>query len=389
MTAPVLSDVVAALDALYPPAWADAGDPVGLAVGDPDQPVERVLFAVDPVQAVVDEAQAYGAGLVVTHHPLLFRGVHTVAATTPKGRVVHALVRQGIGLYTAHTNADHAPNGVSRAIADALGLVDVRPLVPAAADPLDKLVTFVPASAADQVLEALAAAGAGGIGDYDRCAFTSLGQGTFRPGPAAHPTIGTPGHIEVVAEQRLEMVLPRARRAGVVEALRQAHPYEEPAFDVFELAGWPADRGIGCVGRLAEPESLSRFAQRVVDVLPPTASGARVSGDLDAPVRTVALVGGAGDAFLADALDAGADVYLTSDLRHHPASEFREQPSAPALVDVPHWAAEWCWLAVAEAALRGALAPAGRSIETRVSRVPTDPWNHHVSARRSDRGGPP
>jgi dinuclear metal center YbgI/SA1388 family protein len=375
-----LGAVVAALDEMYPQRWADVGDPVGLVTGDPASPVRSVLFAVDPVQAVVDEAVATAVDLLVTHHPLLYRPVSSVAASSPKGRAVHDLIRHDVGLYVAHTNADSPPGGVSASLAAALGLVDVRPLRPHPGDPLDKVVTFVPRAQANHVVDALAAAGAGSIGDYDRCAFLADGTGTFRPGDGAHPAIGTVGQVEEVAETRVEMVLTRSRRDAVVAALRQAHPYEEPAFDVLELASWASHRGAGRIGSLSPPTTLRDFADSVVAALPPTAVGARVSGDPDRPISTVAVAGGAGDFLLDDARASGADVYVTSDLRHHPASEFREHADAPALVDVPHWAAEWTWLPIACAALARHLGDASATLA--VSSLCTDPWS--FTARRTE-----
>jgi dinuclear metal center YbgI/SA1388 family protein len=364
------------MERLYPVTWADDHDAVGLVTGHPEDPVARVLLAVDPVQAVVDQAVALGMDLIVVHHPLLLRPVSSVRADRPKGRVVHDLIRNGIGLYVAHTNADSPANGVSDSLARALGLESVRPLLAAEIDPLDKIVTFVPVDLVDMVTDALANAGAGALGDYDRSAFRVDGLGTFRPGPDATPTIGQPGHIEVVREARLEMVLPRRNRGLVVAALRSAHPYEEPAFDVFELAGWESDRGSGRLGRLAEPMSLADFTEHVVAALPPTAVGARAAGDPDASVQSVAVAGGAGDFLLDDARRSEVDVYVTSDLRHHPASEFREHLGAPALVEVPHWAAEWTWLPVLRDCLRRDLTDRGWSVDLEVSRICTDPWNY-------------
>jgi putative NIF3 family GTP cyclohydrolase 1 type 2 len=162
---PTLAELVAVLEELYPPHLAAAWDAVGLVCGDPNARVGRVLFAIDPVEAVVDEAIADGAALVVTHHPLFLRGTSSVAATFGKGRVVHRLIRAGIGLHVAHTNADHASPGVSDALAAALGVRDVRPLDPLPAQPLDKIVTFVPEPDAEKLLDALAAAGSGELGD--------------------------------------------------------------------------------------------------------------------------------------------------------------------------------------------------------------------------------
>ena len=375
-----LSGVVTGIEAVYAPRWADEGDAVGLVVGEPDASVERVLFAIDPVSVVVQEAIDYGADLLIVHHPLLYRPVRSVAADSPKGRVITDLIRHGIALYAAHTNADSPPRGVSQSLAGALGLTRLRPIVVHASDELDKIVTFVPRADAQRVLEALASAGAGAIGDYDRCAYLGEGQGTFRPGAEARPAVGRVGQIEVVDETRLEMVLPRFRRSDVLQALRSSHPYEEPAFDVLELANCDVDRGSGRIGELEEPVTLRSFASRVADTLPVTAGGARVSGDLDQPVRRVAVLAGAGDFLLDEVRRSGADVYVTSDLRHHPASELREYDGAPALIDVPHWAAEWTWLPVAQQTLSDGWRARGWTITSEVSRLCTDPWNYRAGS---------
>lgn len=378
---PTLAEVVRLLDRLYDPTWADDWDAVGTVTGHPEQPVSKIMFAVDPVHAVVAEAVEWGAELLVVHHPLLLRPVHSVAASSPKGRAVHDLISSGIALHVCHTNADSPAGGVSEALALTLRLQGSRPLVPAGQSPLDKIVTFVPHDYARQVIDALSGAGAGAIGDYDRCAFTSTGLGTFRPSPGADPTIGVVGEIAQVDETRLEMVLPRELRVPVIAALRAAHPYEEPAFDLFEMAQLPADRGSGRIGRLAIEQTLRDFAGHVANALPVTAQGVRVAGDEDRMIRTVAVAGGAGDILLTEVRAAHPDVYVTSDLRHHPASEFREHPHAPALIDVAHWAAEWTWLPVVERALTQALSQQDVTVETHVSRIPTDPWTFRVNHR--------
>jgi dinuclear metal center YbgI/SA1388 family protein len=372
-----LADVVGVLDRLYDPRWAADWDAVGLVTGDPDQPVRRVLLAVDPVQAVIDEAVTWGADLLVTHHPLLLRPVHSVAITDPKGSAVTTLVRAGVALHVAHTNADVADPGVSDALATALGLTDLSPLQPAAIDRLDKLVTFVPEADAERVVDALAAAGAGRLGDYERCAFTSAGTGTFTPLAGADPAIGRVGEREQVAETRIEMVLARHRRTAVVAALRAAHPYEEPAFDLVELVALAGARGLGRVGTWAAGGTLADFAGRVAAALPATAAGVRVGGDPDRPVRTVAVCGGAGDDLFADVRAAGVDAYVTADLRHHPASEALAH-GGPGLVDVSHWASEWPWLADCARLLRDGLGARADTVDVRVSTLVTDPW---MSAR--------
>ncbi|MFI5731161.1 Nif3-like dinuclear metal center hexameric protein [Kribbella sp. NPDC051587] len=370
---PRLADVIAVLDRLYDPSWAESWDAVGLVTGDPDQPVRRVLFAVDPMREVVDEAIAGEFDLLVTHHPLLLKGVNSVAATTPKGRVIHDLIRSNTALHVCHTNADNANPGVSDALAAALGLQDTRPLNPMPADPLDKIVVFVPVADTQGVLEAMAVAGAGELGDYDRAAWSSAGEGTFRPLEGANPAIGRVGDIEVVAENRLEMILPRHKRRAVVAAMKAAHPYEEPAYDVYELATLPSERGGGRVGVLAEPLPLKQFAQLVADNLPKTQHGVRVAGDPDRLITSLAVVGGAGDSEFAKVRAAGVDAYVTADLRHHPATEAQAYGD-PALVDVAHWASEWPWLRDADRLLRENLAAQGSTVDTHISTLVTDAW---------------
>lgn len=366
-----LREVVAELDDLYDPRWADDWDAVGTVVGDPEAEVSKILFAVDPVQAVVAEAVAWGAQLVVTHHPLYLKGVTSVAATTPKGKVVHTLIANGIALHTCHTNADSPALGVSESMALALGLTDIRPLDPDPAEPIDRWVTFVPHADANTVIDAMHAAGAGAMGDYDLSGFTSIGMGSFRPLEGSNPAIGSAGKVEEVPETRIEMIADRRLRAVVLEALHTAHPYEVPVFDIFEPAAVSADRGSGRIGTLSPPVTLAEFAATVAGALPAHHSATRVAGDPSRTIHTVALCGGSGDFLLGTAALAGADVYVTSDLRHHPVSEHLEVPGAPAVIDVPHWAAEWVWLPVAARELGARL---GDTVVIRVSQIVTDPW---------------
>lgn len=365
-----LSDVAAALDELYPPDLAEPWDAIGLVCGDPDAVVRRVLLAVDPVAAVAREALDAGADLLLTHHPLYLSGTTSVAATDPKGAVLHTLVRGGCGLFVAHTNADAARPGVSDALAELFGLDGTEPLQPVPDDPLDVLVVYVPVSEADRLLEALSRAGAGTVGDYDRCAWSVAGTGTFRPLQGASPAIGEVGAVVRVDETRLELVLPRSLRAEVVLALRSAHPYEEPAYHLLEAAGPPGRRGLGRVGDLPQPLTLGALTSLAAQLLPATAWGVRATGDPARLVRRVAVCGGAGDSAIGSAARAGADAYLTADLRHHRASE---APPGLALLDAAHWATEHPWLADAARRLERAT-----RVQARVSDLVTDPWTHHT-----------
>lgn len=370
---PRLSDIIDVLETAYPPNLAQDWDSVGLVCGDPSETVETVTVAVDATAAVV--AEVPDRGLLLAHHPLLLRGVDTVAADTAKGALLHQMIRTGRALFTAHTNADAASPGVSDALAAALGLTVEEVLAPIPSGTgLDKWVVFVPTENpenADAVREAMFAVGAGHIGDYSHCSWTATGIGQFLPHDGATPTIGAVGTVERVPEERVEMIAPSRMRGRVLAAMRTAHPYEEPAFDVFELAPLPGDVGLGRVGSLARPEPLSAFVSRVHDALPGTSWGIRASGDPEATVSRVAVCGGAGDSLLDTVAGAEVQAFVTADLRHHPADEHR-RASDVALVDVAHWASEYPWCTQAADLLRGHF---GEALPVRVSAVRTDPWN--------------
>jgi dinuclear metal center YbgI/SA1388 family protein len=371
---PLISDVIAVMDQLYPSTAAMDWDVVGLAVGSRGVPVTKIFFTVDVTSSIVAEAVEANAELIIAHHPVLLRGISAVTDDHPKGRLVRELVRHDISVFVAHTNADVAVGGVASALADALELSGSRPMLPAALR-LDKIITFVPNDHAEAVLDALATAGAGVLGDYDRCAFVTDGSGTFRPLAGSSPHLGAAGVIETVPERRIEMIMPRRARSAVVKALLNAHPYQTPAYDVIELAESPdPDVGLGRIGTLPGALTVGGLADRLVAVLPATAGGVRVGGDLDRAIRTVAVLPGSGDDLLETAHALGADAYVTCELRHHRASEALAWPHAPALIDISHWAAEWTWLPVVERLLRTELAAAGSDVDTAISLLCTDPW---------------
>ncbi|HET9876991.1 MAG TPA: Nif3-like dinuclear metal center hexameric protein, partial [Mycobacterium sp.] len=235
----------------------------------------------------------------------------------------------------------------------------------------DKWVIYVPAEHAGAVRAAVFAAGAGEIGDYSQCSWSVTGTGQFLPHDGAAPAIGRVGAVEQVTEDRVEVVAPARARGRVWAAMRTAHPYEEPAFDVFALQPVPAGVGLGRIGTLPQPEPLSAFVARVNAGLPATSWGVRAAGDPGMPVARVAVCGGAGDSLLSAAAGAGVQAYVTADLRHHPADEHR-RASAVALVDVAHWASEYPWCGQAASVLRSAFGP---KLPVRVSAVRTDPWD--------------
>ncbi|PKV76529.1 Nif3-like dinuclear metal center hexameric protein [Nocardia fluminea] len=364
-----LAELIGVLDAAYPPRLAESWDSVGLVCGDPAQEVTKVVFAVDATAAVVDEAIGWGAQALVVHHPLLLRGVDTVAADTPKGALLHRLIRSGCALFSAHTNADSADPGVSDALAAAVGLTVTGPLDPKPTASVDKWVIQVPQTHTASLMSALFTAGAGAIGDYREAAWYTAGTGQFLPVAGAAPAIGAIGTVETVTEDAVEVVAPPTSRLAVLAALRAAHPYEEPAYHVTERAPLPSSLGIGRVGELPQPETLREFTARVGAGLPRTVWGVRAAGDPDRVIERVAVCGGAGDSYLDKAIRAGVDAYLTSDLRHHPVDEHLRR-GGPALIDAAHWATEFPWCGQAEQFVNLALP----GVRTRVCALRTDPW---------------
>lgn len=378
---PNLAEVIEVLDGWFAPVWAQDWDAVGLVCGDHGEQVHRITLAVDAVPATVDEAVRVGAQLLITHHPLLLGGVHGVPAADPKGALVHRMIRGGVAHFVAHTNADVASPGVSDALATLLGMTATTPLEPQDDPPMDKLVVFAPVSVTERLIDALAAAGAGRLGDYERCAWTTEGTGTFRPLDGAHPTIGSPGEVEQVAESRIEMVVPAGRRADVLAALRSAHPYEEPAFDIVAMVALRSGRGTGRIGELTTAMSLAEFTAMAAERLPATAWGVRAAGDPQRRARTIAVCGGSGGSLAEQARRAGADVLLTADLKHHSTLEAVTERGGGgmALVDAAHWATEAPWLDALAGALRRRF---GTTVEVHVSRTVTDPWTLHVPSSR-------
>lgn len=370
MTAVTVQDVVGALEAAYPPALAESWDQVGLICGDPADEVTKVAFALDCTQEVAERAVAAGAQLLVVHHPLLLRGAHSVAANTPKGKVIHTLLKGGCALFAAHTNADSARPGVSDKLAELVGIEPGRPIKPVLLDATDRWGVHVPPSAAATLKQALFAAGAGAIGNYRECAFSFEGTGEFTPVEGAHPTDGAVGTHFTADEIRVEFVAPARLRRRLVDTLRARHPYEEPAFDVVQMADTgdlERATGLGRIGELPEPMTLRAFTQQVANALPETVWGVRAAGDPERMVQKVAVSSGAGDSFLEDVAALGVDVYVTSDLRHHPVDEHL-RAGGPAVIDTAHWASEFPWTEQAA----GIVAPLG--VGTEILRIRTDPW---------------
>jgi dinuclear metal center YbgI/SA1388 family protein len=330
---PTVQDLTRTLEAAAPLAYQESYDNAGLQCGNPQQEITGVLIALDCTPAVVDEAIRRGCNVVVAHHPLIFKPLKRLTGVNEVEQTLLKAIRHDVALYAAHTNLDNVRHGVNRKLADKLGLQNVRILDPKAGL-LAKLVTYVPPTHTEAVLAALYAAGAGQVGQYSGCSFRTDGTGTFTPGAGTKPYLGEPGQPETTAEQRVEVLLPLHLQQAALRALRQAHPYEEVAYDIIPLANENQDVGSGMVGELPEALSPPAFRQRLKEAL-----GVPVvkHTDFDRPIKRVAICGGAGSFLIGKARAAGADAYVTGDLKYH---EYFQAEGQLLLCDVGHFESE-------------------------------------------------
>jgi dinuclear metal center YbgI/SA1388 family protein len=310
----ILSELVAALDRIAPTAFAESWDNVGLLVGNSKQTVSKAMLTIDYTPAVAEEVKSAGCDVVIAYHPPIFEALKRI----PSSSLMFDAIRRGVAIYSPHTALDVADGGTNDMLADAVGLVARAPLrlsQPKATQ--YKLVTFVPEKDADPVSRALFAAGAGRIGAYSSCSFRTGGTGTFFGEEGTNPAVGQSDKLEHADEIRLETVVPISKVAEVITALRASHPYEEPAFDLNQLAAPPDGRGMGQVGTLGQPMARSAIIERIKREL--SLTHLLIAGPLDGQVNKAAVCAGACGDLLNDALAAGVDLYLTGEMRHHDA----------------------------------------------------------------------
>lgn len=295
------------------------GDPIGLAVGTLNKAVTKVLVTLDVNAAVVDEAIAAGCELIIAHHPPIFRKLANLRTDTPQGQLFEKLIKHDVAVYAAHTNLDVADGGVNDLLADALQIQQREVLVPSYEETLYKLAIFVPQTHAEVLRQALAGAGAGEIGLYEACSFTSVGEGRFRAQQGAEPFAGAVGKMHTEPEVKVEVVVPENAKNKVLRAMYNSHPYEEVAFDLVKLETAAKTMGLGRIGTLEKPMTLEAFAQHVKTSLHVPA--VRVVGSLEDTVEKVAVLGGDGNKYVQAAKRAGADVYVTGDIYFHVAQD--------------------------------------------------------------------
>lgn len=311
-------EIIQLFEQFSPKSYAMEGDKIGLQIGRLNKPIEKVMIALDVLEEVVDEAIEKNVQLIIAHHPPIFRPLKAIATETPAGRLIEKLIKHDIAVYAAHTNLDVANGGVNDLLAEALQLKNTEVLYPTFETKLKKLVVYAPEENEEELKQALGKAGAGAIGNYSHCSFSTSGIGQFLPGEAANPHIGQMGQLESVNEVRIETIFPEHLEKKILSAMFKAHPYEEVAYDIYALENKGEILGLGRIGEIQEL-SLAEFAEHVKQCL--DVKGVRVVGDMTAKVKRVAVLGGDGNKYFTSAKFKGADVYVTGDMYYHVAHD--------------------------------------------------------------------
>jgi dinuclear metal center YbgI/SA1388 family protein len=344
-----IADIIRVLEDWAPPVLQEDYDNSGLQVGDRNAEVRAALIALDCTEEVVAEAVKRGCDLIIAHHPVIFRGLKSITGRTGVERTLLAAIRNNVAIYAIHTNLDNVISGVNAEMASCLGLQGLRVLDPKP-DQLRKLAVFVPTEHAERVRQAVFAAGAGHIGRYDECSFNLAGEGTFRAGEGTQAFVGGKGSRHTEPEVRIETVFHAPLQHRIVQAMLAAHPYEEVAYDVYPLRNTHQGIGAGAIGELQTPVLEADFLQQVK-----VAFGVKAlkhTGLRGRPVKRVAVCGGSGAFLIGKALGAGADAYVTADVKYH---EFFVPDGQMVLVDVGHYESEQFTMRLIQRHLQGKL----------------------------------
>jgi dinuclear metal center YbgI/SA1388 family protein len=330
-----ISDIIGYIESVAPPVYQESYDNSGLIIGNRQTDAKAVLLCLDVTEAVLDEAIAKGANLVLAHHPIIFGGLKRLNGNNYVERVVIKAIKNDIAIYAAHTNLDNMlQNGVNSKIAEKLGLQKCKVLSPKKGI-LKKLYTFVPTASAEKVKNALFAAGAGNIGNYSECSFSVAGTGTFKGSEAANPAVGEKGLRHHEPEEKIEVILPAYRESAVLKALFEAHPYEEVAYELITLDNTHNLVGSGLIGELPEALDAMSFLKSLKQTM--KTDSVRFTPIHRSAVQKIAVCGGAGSFLLKDAIRAGADVFISGDFKYH---EFFDAENRIIIADIGHFESE-------------------------------------------------
>ncbi|MBM7584705.1 dinuclear metal center YbgI/SA1388 family protein [Bacillus pakistanensis] len=312
-------EMIQLFEEFSPKYLAEEGDKIGLQIGRLNKRIDNVMVTLDVLEEVVDEAIEKNVNLIIAHHPPLFRSLKSIHTDKGQGRMIEKLIKHDIAVYAAHTNLDVAEGGVNDLLADALELQNTEVLIPTYTESLKKLVVFVPRTHENEVRKALGDAGAGFIGNYSHCSFTTEGTGRFLPQEGTKPFIGEQGKIEEVEEVRIETIYEQRMEKKVLSKLFKSHPYEEVAYDIYPINNPGKIKGLGRIGKLSKEMTLVDFANYLKEKL--TVETVRVVGNMNDTIKRVAVLGGDGNKFISKAKYSGADVFVTGDLYYHTAHD--------------------------------------------------------------------
>ncbi len=329
-----INDVISLLEQIAPPAYQETYDNVGLQTGNLQDTITGVLLTLDCTEAVLDEALQHNCNLIIAHHPVIFRPLKKLTGQNVIEKIIIKALQNNLAIYACHTNLDSVFTGVNSKLCQKLGLLNTRILAPKAGI-LRKLITFVPVNDTAKVLYALHQAGAGHIGDYQNCSFQVTGTGSFQPIDGANPTIGEINKQEFVEENRVEVILPAYLENKIIQALLQAHPYEEVAYDLISLTNYNQQVGAGMIGELPHPLSELDFIAYLKDKM--QLQVVKHTAFLHKNLKKVAVCGGTGSFLMKDALRQQADVFITADLKYH---EYFEAEDKMMLADIGHYESE-------------------------------------------------
>ncbi|MDF2668626.1 MAG: Nif3-like dinuclear metal center hexameric protein [Paenibacillus sp.] len=324
--------VIQLFERMVPKHLAMPDDKIGLQLGTLQKTINTLLVALDVTDEVVNEAIGLGANLIIAHHAIIYRPLSNLQTDSPTGRLYEKLIKHDIAVYIAHTNYDIAEGGMNDLMAESLGLAVTAHLETIHNEPLKKLVVYVPTTHQEAVRTAIFNAGAGDIGNYSHCSFSLEGKGTFLPGEGTNAYIGQVGKLEQVDEARIETIVPQSIERQVIQSMLKAHPYEEAAYDLYTLNLKGKSFGLGRIGRLPAPESLTSLVERVKKAF--DVPFVRVVGDPNREIRKVAVLGGAGSRYVRHAQFAGADVLVTGDIDYHTAHD--ALAAGIAIIDAGH-----------------------------------------------------
>ncbi len=329
-----IKDIILHLESIAPRAYQESYDNSGLIIGDASRECSGTLISLDCIEAVVDEAIEKGCNLIVSHHPIVFKGLKQITGKNYVERTVIKAIKNDIAIYAIHTNLDNVSNGVNQKIADRLGLQNTSILAEKTGT-LEKLVSLVPQENTNEVLESLHQSGAGNIGNYQNCSFRVTGTGTFKPNEEANPHIGEQGEQEEVIEDRIELIYPSHLRNKIVSTLRSAHPYDEAAYFVSALGNTNQGIGSGIIGELENPLSPDDFLQYLKDRM--NLNVIRHTRPNGKTIKKVAVCGGAGSFLLGQAKGKNADAFVTADFKYH---EFFDAEEKLIICDIGHYESE-------------------------------------------------